>query len=52
VRTLLDEEKPPGNHKVIWDGKDEKGREVASGIYFYQLKTEDYTSTKKMVLLK
>jgi hypothetical protein len=52
VRTLVDEEKTPGNYKVIWDGKDNSGKEVASGIYFYQLKTEEYTATKKMVLLR
>ncbi len=38
---------------VIWDGKDEKGKPVSSGIYFYQLKIGDETlSTKKMILLK
>jgi hypothetical protein len=52
VRTLVDENKSPGNYKIIWDGKDDSGKEVASGIYFYQLKTEDYTATKKMVLLR
>ncbi|MDP3025836.1 MAG: FlgD immunoglobulin-like domain containing protein [candidate division Zixibacteria bacterium] len=52
VKTLVDEEKLPGNYKVIWDGKDDSGKEVASGIYFYQLKAKDYTDTKKMVLLR
>jgi len=52
VRILVDEEKFPGNYKVIWDGKDNSGKEVASGIYFYQLKTPDFTSSKKMVLIK
>src|SRR3972149_409666 len=51
VRTLVDEEKAPGNYKVVWDGKDNSGKEVSSGIYFYQLKTKDFTSSKKMVLL-
>jgi hypothetical protein len=50
VRTLVDEEKLPGNYNVIWDGKDYSGKEVASGIYFYQLRTKDFTDTKKMVL--
>jgi len=52
VRTLVDKERLPGNYKVIWDGRDNSGEEVASGIYFYQLKTKDYTETKKMVLLR
>ena len=65
VRTLVDEEKLPGIYQVIWDGKDEKGKDVASGIYLYQLTvrqahrpeqsrgtTEGHTLTKKMLLLK
>ena len=52
VKTLVDEEKLPGNYNIIWDGKDNSGKEVSSGIYFYQLKTKDYTDTKKMVLVR
>lgn len=52
VRTLVDEEKMPGKYKINWDGKDDSGKEVGSGIYFYQLRTRDYTDTKKMVLLR
>jgi hypothetical protein len=52
VRTLLDEEILPGGHQVIWDGKDEKGRTVSSGIYFYRLKAGGFTETKRMVFLK
>jgi flagellar hook assembly protein FlgD len=48
----VEEEKAPGNYKIIWDGKDNSGNEVSSGIYFYQLKTAEYISSKKMVLLK
>jgi immune inhibitor A len=52
VRTLVDEERLPGTYPVTWDGKDETGNEVSSGVYFYQLKAKDQTETKKMVLLK
>jgi len=52
VRGLVDEKKLPGNYQVIWDGKDQKGNEVSSGIYFYQLKAGDYKETKKMSLLR
>ncbi len=52
VRTLVDEEKIPGNYEIIWDGKDDSGKEVGSGIYFYQLRTKEYTDIKKMVLLR
>ena len=52
VRTLVDEEKQSGNYQVIWDGKNLKGNEVSSGIYFYQLRAGDYKETRKMSLLR
>ncbi len=52
VRTLVDEKKLPGEYRVNWDGKDEKGNEVGSGIYLYKLKAGDHQQVKKMVLLK
>jgi uncharacterized delta-60 repeat protein len=52
VRTLVNERKERGGYSVRWDGKDDEGRQSASGVYFYQLKVGDYTSSKKMVLLK
>ncbi len=52
VRTLVDEPLPPGAHHVIWDGKDDLGNSVASGIYFYKLRAGDFQDTKKMVLMK
>jgi len=52
VRTLVDEPKAVGNYKVIWNGKDDRGKDLSSGIYFYQLKTRELSETKKMVLLK
>lgn len=52
VKTLVDEPKKPGNYEVIWDGKDDKGKEVASGIYFYKLTVGSGQEVRKMVLLK
>lgn len=52
VRTLLDEPKEKGKYETIWDGKDEHGNQVASGIYFYQLRIKDFCDTKKMILVK
>jgi flagellar hook assembly protein FlgD len=52
VRTLVEEPKKAGSYEVIWDGKDDQGNQLSSGIYFYQLKAGDYTETKKMLLLK
>jgi serine protease AprX len=52
VKTLLDEEKKAGEYSVVWNGNDERGKEVASGIYFYQLIAGDKKITRRMVLLK
>ena len=52
VRVLVDGIQDAGHRSVAWDGRDNDGREVASGIYFYKIKAENYQKTKKMVLLK
>ena len=52
INTLVDEIQVSGQHQVIWDGNDQKGRSVGSGIYFYKIVAGDYTRVRKMVLLK
>ena len=52
VKNLVDREMGAGNHTLRWDGKDQTGREVTSGIYFYRLKAGDFTQTNKMVVLR
>ncbi len=52
VKTLADEEKQQGEYWLVWDGMDKNGKEVGSGIYFYQLVAGDRKITKKMLLLK
>jgi parallel beta-helix repeat protein len=54
VKTLVKTRQYPGQHKVLWDGKDDSGEEVASGIYFYRLKVSglQLVKPKKMVLLR
>jgi len=41
-----------GDHSVIWDGTDNQGNQIASGVYFYRLKAGDITETRKMLLLR
>lgn len=52
IKELLNEERSSGNHSVIWDGKDNHNSIVPSGVYFYQIQTDDFLQAKKMVLLK
>ncbi|MCK4654239.1 MAG: T9SS type A sorting domain-containing protein [Candidatus Cloacimonetes bacterium] len=52
VKKLVDETLPAGNHTIIWNGTDLNNKPVASGIYFYKLKSGKFVSTKKMVLIK
>ena len=40
------------NKAIYWDGKIEDGEQVSSGTYFYQIEADDYTDTRKMVILK
>lgn len=52
IKTLVSETQTAGPHQVVWDGKDEAGRQVASGIYLYRLRAGDMAITKKMTMLK
>jgi len=52
IRTITDQYIDVGSHKVVWNGTDDTGRNVSSGIYFYQMQTDKNISTKKMVLMK
>lgn len=52
VRTLLSARAPEGVHKQVWDGRDDRGKEVSSGVYIYRLTTKDFTESRKMVLIR
>jgi hypothetical protein len=52
VRTLVDATLPGQQHRVVWNGLDERGHRVASGIYFVTLQTEHYAATKKLVVIR
>ena len=57
VRTIDEGDKGAGQHTTIWDGKNDDGDNVSSGVYFYQLRAKvdgqsDYNKTKKMVIVR
>jgi hypothetical protein len=52
VRTLMDETREAGLHSLTWDGHDDYGRQVGSGVYLYRLRTREYAETRKMLLMK
>jgi flagellar hook assembly protein FlgD len=52
VKVLKDEFEKEGYKRVIWDGTDDTGSEVASGIYFYRIKAGDFVTAKKMMMVK
>jgi hypothetical protein len=52
IRTLVNGRQSPGVKSAVWDGKNDLGQAVNSGIYFYILKGGDRVQTKKMVLMR
>jgi flagellar hook assembly protein FlgD len=54
VRTLIRPDRPllPGQYRLIWDARDDKGFEVPSGQYFYRFTAPKYVKTRKMILVK
>jgi hypothetical protein len=52
IATLVNGKQNAGIQKVEWNGKDDSGKAVASGVYFYKISTPEFTQTKKMMLLK
>jgi len=52
IKELANEEKETGRHKYYWDGKDDSGDVVGSGLYFAHIQAGDYKKTKKIVVVK
>ena len=52
VKTLQNGNQSPGRYERIWDGNNEFGNKVSSGVYFYRLQSNSFTQVRKMILLK
>jgi flagellar hook assembly protein FlgD len=52
VRNLVNDEYSAGHHSVVWDGTDDAGRSVGSGVFLYRIVADEFTATKKMILIK
>ncbi len=52
LRVLVNKRLVAGGHDIVWDGKDDRGVSVASGLYFYKLNADNYEASDKMMMLK
>jgi flagellar hook assembly protein FlgD len=52
VITLVNDWREASHHQVIWDGRDESGEKVVSGIYFYRLEAGKFKATRKLTIVK
>ncbi len=52
IRSLAEAAFPAGTHQIVWDGRDDAGNDVGSGIYLYRLSSGVYSRTRKMALVK
>ncbi len=52
VKTLLNDHLEAAHHSIIWNGQDDRGRTVGSGVFFYRMVTRDFTDVRKMIMIK
>lgn len=52
VKKLIDAVKEPGYYRANWEGEDFRGRKLPSGVYFVRMESEEFKSTRKVVLVK
>jgi len=52
VNEIFNREHIPGQYTILWDGKDNNGNTLPSGMYFYRLSSKNYSSIRKMIFIK
>jgi hypothetical protein len=52
IRTLINGAKEPGAYEVTWDGRNDRGADLSSGVYFYKVSAGEFVSTRKMTLIR
>ncbi|MBC8384090.1 MAG: carboxypeptidase regulatory-like domain-containing protein, partial [Candidatus Cloacimonetes bacterium] len=52
VKTLIDAKKDRGFYNIVWDGKDNDNRPVSAGVYLYKFRSSEYTSSRKMIIIR
>ncbi len=52
VRTLVDGRVGSGSHTVVWDGRNDAGREVSAGVYYYRMSSKEYNSTGRLTVVR
>lgn len=52
IKTLVNEEKNPGTYQINWNGLDDQGKSVVSGIYLYRIQSQSFNQMKRMILLR
>jgi hypothetical protein len=52
IRTLVDEKMQAGSRQILWDGTNESGHTVSSGLYFYKIEADGFSETRKMTLIR
>ena len=52
VRTLVQREQAAGYHRVVWDGRDDTGHAVASGLYLCRMEVGEYSAVRKLMLMR
>ncbi len=52
IRTFIEKNREPGRHMVHWDGQDDRGAKVDSGLYLYRIEAADFTSVRKMTIVR